>query len=96
MVPGMPLEHLQLIYKLDTRQRLIKVNQQTKKSETLDRDVVDYVAFLCDATTNDMILMGSVFENKPNDKLPKSYEDDTKVAIHRMKVNGDIYRLPSN
>ncbi|KOH00500.1 Mba1p [Saccharomyces eubayanus] len=96
MVPGMPLEHLQLIYKLDTKQRLINVNQQTKKSEILDRDVVDYVAFLCDATTNDMILMGSLFENKPNDKLPKSHEDDTKVAIHRMKVNGDIYRLPSH
>ncbi|PTN17887.1 Mba1p [Saccharomyces cerevisiae] len=94
MIPGMPLEHLQLVYKFDTKQRLIKVNQQTKKTETLDRDVVDYIAFLCDATTNDMILMGSLFESKPNDKLPKSYEDDAKVVIHRMKVNGDIYRLP--
>ncbi|EJS44727.1 mba1p [Saccharomyces arboricola H-6] len=96
MIPGIPLEHLQLVYKFDTKQRLIKVNQQTKKSEIFDRDVVDYIAFLCDATTNDMILMGSLFESKPNDKLPKNYEDDTKVAIHRMKANGDIYRLPPN
>ncbi|CAI4055731.1 hypothetical protein SKDZ_02G2920 [Saccharomyces kudriavzevii ZP591] len=94
MIPGMPLEHLQLVYKFDTKQKLIKVNQQNKKSDVLDRDVVDYVAYLCDAATNDMILMGSLFENKPNDKLPKSYEDDTKVAIRRMKLNGDIYRLP--
>ncbi|SCU91853.1 LAMI_0E07602g1_1 [Lachancea mirantina] len=94
MIPGRPLEHIQLIYKFNTKQRLIKRNKQTNKTESVDRDVVDYVAFLCDATTNETILIGSVFESKPDAKLPKNFEDDMKLAIERMKKNGDLYRLP--
>lgn len=94
MIPGRPLEHIQLIYKFDTKQRLIKLNKKTNKVEKLDRDVVDYVAFLCDASSDDMILIGSVFESKPDSKLPKNYEDDMQAAIAKMKSSGDLYRLP--
>ena len=67
----------------------------TNEAEKLDRNVVDYVVFLCDATTNDLILLGSVFESKPDEKLPKTYEDDNQIAIERMKESGDLFRLPS-
>lgn len=96
MIPGKPLENIQLVYKFDTAQRLVKYNKTTNEAEKLDRNVVDYVVFLCDATTNDVILLGSVFESKPDAKLPKNYEDDNQVAIQRMKVCGDLFRLPSN
>lgn len=94
MIPGKPLENIQLVYKFDTIQRLVKLNKKTNQAEKLDRNVVDYVAFICDATTNEMVLLGLVFENKPNDKLPKSHEDDNQVAIQRMKTSGDLFRLP--
>lgn len=96
MIPGKPLENIQLVYKFDTSQRLIKYNKVTNEAEKLDRNVVDYAVFLCDATTNEVILLGTVFESKPDAKLPKNYEDDNQVAIQRMKTSGDIFRLPSS
>ncbi|QLG74935.1 hypothetical protein HG535_0H02620 [Zygotorulaspora mrakii] len=94
MIPGRPLENIQLVYKFDTSQRLIKYNKKTSKAEKLDRNVVDYVAFLCDATTNELTLIGSLFESKPGAKLPKNYEDNTQIAIKRMRESGDLFRLP--
>ena len=94
MIPGRPLEHIQLLYRFNTKQRLVKLNKTNNKVEKLDRDVVDYMVFLCDATTNDLILMGSVFESKPDAKLPKNYDDNTEKAVRRMKECGDIYRVP--
>lgn len=94
MIPGRPLENIQLVYKFNTTQRLIKLNKKTNQADKLDRNVVDYVVFLCDATTNDLILLGSVFESKPDMKLPKNYEDNTQLAIERMKRSGDLFRLP--
>ncbi|SCU84850.1 LADA_0D04192g1_1 [Lachancea dasiensis] len=93
MIPGRPLEHIQLIYKFETKQRLIKLNKRTHETENLDRDVTDYVAFLCDASTDELILIGSVFESHPQAKLPKNYEDNMQTAIQRMKTCGDLYRV---
>ncbi|SCU94860.1 LANO_0E08438g1_1 [Lachancea nothofagi CBS 11611] len=95
MIPGRPLEHIQLIYKFETKQRLIKLNKNTHETNKLDRDVTDYVAFLCDASTNELILIGSVFESEPTAKLPKNYEDNMQTAIQRMKTSGDLYRINS-
>ncbi|CAR26007.1 hypothetical protein ZYGR_0C00230 [Zygosaccharomyces rouxii] len=94
MIPGRPLEHIQLIYRFNTKQRLIKLNKKSGNTDKLDRDVVDYLVYLCDASTNNLILMGSVFESRPDSKLPKNLEDSTQAAIHRMKMSGDLFRLP--
>ncbi|GAV52004.1 hypothetical protein ZYGR_0AF04760 [Zygosaccharomyces rouxii] len=94
MIPGRPLEHIQLIYRFNTKQRLIKLNKKSGKADKLDRDVVDYLVYLCDASTNNLVLMGSVFESRPESKLPKTFEDSTQAAIQRMKVSGDLFRLP--
>lgn len=93
MLPGQPLEHLQLTYRFNTKQRLIKLDKKTDKLEKIDRDVVDYMVYLCNAATNELILMGSVFESKPGDTLPANYEDNEQEALKNMKLNGDIYRV---
>ncbi|KAL3235314.1 Inner membrane mitoribosome receptor MBA1, mitochondrial [Nakaseomyces bracarensis] len=94
MIPGRPLEHIQLLYRFNTKQRLVKLDKRTNQVDKLDRDVVDYMVFLCDATTNDLLLMGSVFESEPGSKMPKNYDDNTEKAVKRMKECGDIYRVP--
>lgn len=95
MIPGKPLEHIQLVYRFNTKQRLAKLDKKTGETEKIDRDVIDNIVFLCDATTNEMILLGSIFESKPTTKLPKNYEDNNQLAISRMRTCGDIYRSPS-
>lgn len=94
MIPGRPLEHIQLVYRFNTKQRLIKLNKKSGQADKLDRDVVDCMVYLCDATTNELVVMGSVFESRPDSKLPKTFEDSTQAAIQRMKVSGDLFRLP--
>ncbi|CAH00115.1 Mba1p [Kluyveromyces lactis] len=93
MIPGRPVELIQLIYKFDTKQRLIKFDKKKSKTDKLDRDVIDYIAFLCDASTNDILLTGSVFESAPDAKLPKDSETSNQIVIERMKVNGDLFRV---
>ncbi|CCD24220.1 Mba1p NDAI_0C05610 [Naumovozyma dairenensis CBS 421] len=97
MIPGRPLEFVQLVYKFNTKQELIKYDKKTDLTENITRDVVDYISFFCNSTTGDMTIMGSVFENKPDDKLPKRVlSDDNKGAIRNMKIHGDLYRLNPN
>ncbi|CCK68038.1 Mba1p KNAG_0A03570 [Huiozyma naganishii CBS 8797] len=60
MAPGQPLEYLQLVYKFDTEQELIKLNTVTKETEKQLKNVIDYMVFLCDTTTNDLYLSGSI------------------------------------
>ena len=94
MIPGRPLEHIQLVYRFNTRQRLIKIDKCTEMTDTVERDVIDYISFFCDATTNEMYIMGSLFESKPEGKLPKkTYSDDNKEAIRKMRICGDLYRV---
>ena len=98
MIPGRPLEHIQLLYRFNTKQRLVKLNKTNNKVEKLDRDVVDYMVFLCDATTNDLILMGSVFESKPDAKLPKNYDDNTEKneRVWRYLQSTTFFRKPTD
>ncbi|AMD20822.1 HDR080Wp [Eremothecium sinecaudum] len=94
MIPGHPLEMIQLTYKFDTKQRLIKYNMNTQSAEKLDKDVVEYLTFVCDATTNEVLLSGSVFESAPDAKLPtRSLNQEENVRM--MKICGDIYRNSS-
>lgn len=95
MAPGMPLEYIQLVYRFNTKQELIKINTETNESEKQVRDIVDYLVFLCDTNTNEMMLSGSIFESKPGAPLPKQVTaNDKKEVLARMKECGDIFRLP--
>lgn len=92
MLPGKPVEYVQLVYKFNTKQELIKVNATNESSAKLTRDVVDYVGFVVDLDTNEVILSGSVFENQPADKIPKPTDVDNSKIFEDMKINGDIFR----
>ncbi|CCE65534.1 hypothetical protein TPHA_0L01810 [Tetrapisispora phaffii CBS 4417] len=92
MIPGRPLEHIQLVYKFNTKQRLTRVDKQTNEVKNIDKDVIDHMVFVCDATSGETIMVGSVFESSPGAKLPKNYDDNNKVTIARMKLCGDIFR----
>ena len=95
MIPGKALDHVQLVYKFDTRQELVRLDKNTLKADKRVRDVVDYMVFLCDTTTNDVILIGSVFESKAGAKLPRpSDSNDKKAIIDHMRRCGDIFRVP--
>lgn len=95
MVPGMPLEYIQLVYKFSTKQELIKINSETNESGKQVKDIVDYLVFLCDTNTNEMILSGSIFESKPGAPLPRQVtSNEKKEILERMKECGDIFRLP--
>ncbi|AGO14058.1 AaceriAGR203Cp [[Ashbya] aceris (nom. inval.)] len=93
MLPGQPLEIVQLVYRFDTRQRLIKVERGSSEVEKVDRNVVDHVAFICDASTDEMLLVGTVFEAAPDAKLPTA-EASTEETLQQMRICGDIYRTP--
>lgn len=95
MAPGMPLEYIQLVYRFNTKQELIKINTETNESEKQVKDIIDYLVFLCDTNTNELMLSGSIFENKPGAPLPKPVTaDEKKEVLTRMRECGDIFRLP--
>jgi protein MBA1 len=94
MLPGRPIEFSQAVYKFNTKQELINVNLKTEKVTKTERNVIDYVGFLINLDTNEVILAGSVFENSPQDKIPKPEDIDQSMIFDDMRANGDIYRAP--
>ncbi|CCH40711.1 hypothetical protein BN7_245 [Wickerhamomyces ciferrii] len=94
MMPGRPVEHVQIVYRFNTKQQLVKVNLDNNKTDKITRDVTDHVGFLIDLHTNETILCGSVFENAPTDKIPKPEDIDRSVIIKEMRERGDIFRSP--
>lgn len=95
MLPGRPVEYAQAVYKFNTQQELINVNLKTDKVKKIDRNVTDYVGFVIDLDTDKVILAGSVFENSPEDRIPKPEDIDQSMIFKDMKLNGDIYRAPA-
>lgn len=104
MLPDVPLRHIMIVYRMNTRQRLIKSVPGEKEPQKIDRDVVDYVAFIYDAskTPAETTLAGSLFETplaapRPN---PMAAEQSEGLMIQSMREKGDIFRsppaLPSN
>ncbi len=94
MLPGKPVEYVQVVYKFNTNQELIKVNLDNEKVSKISRNVVDYVGFTVDLHTNEAILSGSAFENSPYDKIPKPEDAKQSQIFEMMRNNGDIFRLP--
>lgn len=94
MLPGQPLQYIQLVYKFNTKQRLIIVDGLDKQNKQV-KDIIDYMVFLVDVATNEVKLVGSVFENKPGERFTKINPKESKqIVLKRMKECGDIFRLP--
>lgn len=66
MLPDTPLHHIMIVYRLDTKQRLAMVTRGQKEAQTIDRDVIDYIAFIFDTSKDpsDVVVAGSLFESK--------------------------------
>jgi protein MBA1 len=94
MLPGRPVEFAQVVYKFNTQQELINVNLKTDKVKKVHRNVTDYVGFVIDLDTDQVVLAGTVFENTPDDRIPKPEDIDQSMIFDDMKINGDIYRAP--
>lgn len=98
MLPGEPLSHCQIIYKIDSKQRLARVTRGSDKAHVAERDVTDYVAFTIDASKSppQIIMAGSVFEtplDQPRPDPSKQPSGDNAI-VASMKEKGDIFRNP--
>lgn len=94
MLPGKPVEYVQLVYKFNTKQEVIKVNLKDDKAEKVSRDVIDYIGFTIDLHDDRTILSGSAFENSPYDKIPKPENSQESEIFTTMRQNGDLFRSP--
>jgi protein MBA1 len=66
MLPGTPLAHIMVVYRIESRQRLAKLKRGQTEPEVVERDVVDYPAFVFDVSRKpyETVLVGSLFESK--------------------------------
>lgn len=66
MIPGKPLTDIQIVYRIESRQRLVLITPTMKEPKITENDVVDYAAFTFDAskTPSRVIFAGSLFESK--------------------------------
>ncbi|CAN6605557.1 inner membrane mitoribosome receptor Mba1p, mitochondrial [Trichomonascus vanleenenianus] len=98
MLPDMPLTHLMLVYKMNTKQRLVKIAPGQSEPQRVERDIIDYIAVVYDAskTPADAVLAGSLFETPLNAPRPNPMAADTSenLMLANMKEKGDIFRLP--
>jgi protein MBA1 len=74
MLPDTPLTHVQIIYRIESRQKLVRVIRGSDKVDTVERDVTDYIGYVFDAgkTPAKVIMSGSVFESKCDDDMNPS------------------------
>ncbi|VVT49011.1 uncharacterized protein SAPINGB_P002060 [Magnusiomyces paraingens] len=95
LLPGKPMREIQIIYKIDTRQRLARMSPHSKEPQVVEHDVVDYAAFTFDASKIParVYFAGTVFESSLEDSLPVASEKAEEM-MQSMKIKGDIFRSP--
>lgn len=76
------------VYEIDSKQRLSKLNKKTREVTKNDVDIVNYLGYSVDTTTNKLRLIGSTFESGINDEI-KMTPDNMGT---NMRIQGDIYR----
>lgn len=94
MLPGQPVEYVQVVYKFNTTQELIKVNLNDEKTSKIQRNVVDYIGFTVDLHNNETTLAGSLFESSPHDPIPTPESIQQSEMFNDMRERGDLFRLP--
>lgn len=97
MIPDSPMSHIQIIYRIESRQRLVKIAPGSKTPEVSERDVTDYVGYVIDAgkTPAQVVMSGSVFETPLTSPRPDVSKQDSEGSMVRsMKEKGDIFRPP--
>lgn len=66
LLPGKPLRDIQIVYKIESRQRIAKISPGQDTPQVIEHDVVDYAAFTFDAgkTPSRVFFAGTLFESK--------------------------------
>ncbi|ODV94077.1 hypothetical protein PACTADRAFT_50966 [Pachysolen tannophilus NRRL Y-2460] len=82
---------LQIVYKFDTKQRLVFV----KNGETTnqDKDLIEYLAFNVDPYTKEVCIAGSLFESGIDEKISPEASPSQRTVLNNMVEFGDIYRI---
>lgn len=89
------MRELQIVYKIDSRQRLARITPDSKEPQVVEHNVVDYAAFTFDASKIParVYFAGTVFESPADAPMPKP-SDNPQEMMASMKVKGDIFRSP--
>ncbi|KAF5093151.1 hypothetical protein D0Z00_004220 [Geotrichum galactomycetum] len=89
LLPGKPLTDIQIVYRIESRQRIARIAPGEKEPQVVESDVVDYAAFSFDAskTPARVFFAGTLFE------FPAA-NDSASAMMTSMKVKGDIFRQP--
>ncbi|KAK9457144.1 MBA1-like protein-domain-containing protein [Dipodascopsis uninucleata] len=88
-----PVRYIQLIYRFHTLQKLefkYKKNKFAKREPQI-RNVLDYIVYAYDQKTDEMKIIGSVFESSLSDSLPIQ-STNRRTILNSMKEKGDIFR----
>lgn len=95
ILPDKPLRDIQIIYKIESRQRLAKLIPGNSEPQVVEHDVVDYAAFTFDASKSParVYFAGTLFESSLEAPMPTP-TDDPQRMMESMKVKGDIFRSP--
>ncbi len=82
----------QIIYKFQTKQKMIVKRKSSKKFDSKVKDLTEYISFNVDPFTDDCVIAGSVFESIPERPLSQGAMPTQTETINKMIKNGDIYR----
>lgn len=95
LLPGKPLRDIQIVYKIESRQRIARISAGEDKPQIIEHDVVDYAAFSFDAskTPSRVFFAGTLFETDINGPMPVQQES-AKAMMTSMQDKGDIFRQP--
>lgn len=91
LLPGKPLREIQIIYRIESRQRLAKITPGDKEPQVVEHDVVDYAAFSFDASKipAKVYFAGTLFECKFGFFSSKTFLYHF-IMIYLLIVNTDL------
>lgn len=97
-MPNEPTNFVQVVYRFESTQRLSKLKVGETNVERAERDVVDNVGFIFDASKTPVEgrLIGSLFETPATAPMPdpSSMPSSRSLIMQGMSVRGDIFRPP--
>lgn len=96
MLPDTPMTLLQIVYRIETRQALAKIEKGQKEVQTIEKDVTDYFAYIFDASKepSTFTLAGSLKETPLDSPRPDPSKNiNERAMVLSMKSKGDIFRV---
>lgn len=95
LLPDRPMTHIQIVYRIESRQALAKISKGENQVKTIERDVTDYFAYIFDASKvpSTFVLAGSLKESPLDAPRPDPSKQLSQQSMAiSMKAKGDIFR----